>query len=327
MIGISAIRKKEQGILAIGNHPAILQSILDFDFLSGKSAPSVCAVITEGRKAQKLFFGTEEILIPCFPHASFMPKEIKREVSWILNLQSGRRAFTSTVLFFDTFPDASGGTIFAENIPEKYATELIQKFSGKKLILGPASVGFLVPGVLKLGAIGGIDPEQIAKSKLTLPGSVAVASTSGGMTNELIRAVVSAGKRISFAAAVGGDRFPVASLTDICTLAEDDPDTKALVYFGELGGTDEYEIIELIETKRLTKPVIAYIAGIIDETFDDHMQFGHAKALVRGQNESARAKRDALRAAGVLAPDTFPEFLNTLTKLPEKPYTGAMPDA
>ena len=75
------------------------------------------------------------------------------------------------------------------------------------------------------------------------------------------------------------------------------PETKAIVYFGELGGVDEYEIVGLLEKKKLTKPILAYIAGIIDEAFDEHMQFGHAKALVAHQDESARAKRDALREA------------------------------
>ena len=140
------------------------------------------------------------------------------------------------------------------------------------------------------------------------------------MTNELIRAVADAGKRVSFAVAIGGDRFPVASLTDVLSLAEADPNTKALVYFGELGGVDEYEIVEMIKSKRFTKPVVAYIAGVIDEAFKEHMQFGHAKALVAQKDESARAKREALRAIGVIAAETFPEFLKELQKLPEDDF-------
>ena len=191
----------------------------------------------------------------------------------------------------------------------------------KNLLAGPSGVGLLVPGHLKLGAIGGTDPAQIEASKLSTSGSVAVVSTSGGMTNELIRAVASAEKRLSFAISIGGDRFSIASLTDVLLLAQSDPDTKAIVYFGELGGVDEYEIVELIEKKKLTKPVLAYVAGVIDEAFDEHMQFGHAKALVASQNESARAKRDALRKAGAVTPDSFPEFLAKMQQLPTNDFS------
>lgn len=194
---------------------------------------------------------------------------------------------------------------------------------GGYLLVGPSGVGLIVPGFLKLGAIGGVRPEQIEGSKLTESGSIAVGSTSGGMTNELIQAVVKAGKTISFAAAVGGDRFPVLSLTRLFELAEADPQTKAFVYFGELGGTDEYEIIELIKQKRFNKPIVAYIAGVIDEAFTEHTQFGHAKALVQSQDQSARAKRQALRTVGVTAPDTFAEFLEALQTLPSS--TISMP--
>ena len=313
---IEQIRKGKNKILALGSHPAIIQSILDFDFMCGKSSPSIVGLITGNRKAEKYFFGQSELLIPCYPNINAVPAEIKRRVNWMLNLQSGRRAFESTVGFFEAFPQALGGHIFAENVPEKHATELIRRFGSKYLIAGPSGVGFLVSGSLKLGAIGGVDLRQIAASKLSTRGSIAVVSTSGGMTNELLRAVADAGKRVSFGVAIGGDRFPVASLTDVLALAESDPNTKALVYFGELGGVDEYEIVEMVKSKKFTKSIVAYIAGIIDEAFDEHVQFGHAKALVAQKNESARAKRETLRAVGVIAAETFPEFLEEISKLP-----------
>ena len=317
---LEAVRGGKTGILVIGNHAAIIQSILDFDHLSGEKEPSVVAIVGGTRRAQKFFFGSSELLIPCIPDIAAVPSNLRKRISWMLNLQSGRRAFDSTVAFFEAFPDALGGHVFAENVPEKHATELIKRYGDKKLIAGPSGVGFLVAGELKLGAIGGTDPAQLEASKLATKGSVAVVSTSGGMTNELIRAVASAGKRVSFAISIGGDRFPVTSLTDVLLLAQHDAKTKSIVYFGELGGVDEYEIVELIEKKKLTKPVLAYIAGVIDEAFDEHMQFGHAKALVAQPNESARAKRDALRSAGATAPDSFPEFLAAMKELPSEEF-------
>lgn len=314
---IDQVRKGKTGILVIGNHPAIIQSILDFDYLCGASNPSVVACITGGRKAQKFFFGKDELLIPCFRGVDALPASLATRVSWMLNMQSGRRVFESTVAFFAKFPHALGGHLFAENVPEEHAAELIKRFTPTYFLAGPSGVGLLVPGHLKLGAIGGIDPAQLEASKLATEGSLAVVSTSGGMTNELIRSVALAGQRLSFACAIGGDRFPVASLADVLLLVERDPQTKAVLYFGELGGVDEYEIAELLRKRKLTKRVVAYIAGVIDEAFDEHMQFGHAKALVARADESARAKRDALRETGAIAPDTFPEFLSELRKLPE----------
>jgi ATP citrate (pro-S)-lyase len=320
MISIEDIRKSPQGVLVLGNHPGIVQAILDFDHACGKSEPSILACITSNRKALKFFFGKGEVLIPCYLKVTAVPKDIAQKVNWMLNAQSGRRAFDATIAFFDAFPDAYGGHIFAENVPERHETELIKKYGGKKIIAGPSGVGILVGGHLKVGAIGGTGLAQLEQGKLATAGSIAVVSTSGGMTNELITDVALAGKRISFSIAIGGDRFPISSLTDVLTLAENDPATEAVVYFGELGGVDEYEIVEMIQKKKLTKPVLAYIAGVIDEAFDEHMQFGHAKALVARKDESARAKRDALRAVGVTTPDTFPEFLEELAKLPSPEF-------
>lgn len=320
------IRLEEPRILALGIHGPIIQSVLDFDFLCGKTRPSIVAIVAGNRKAQKYFFGDTEILIPCFPSADAVPRNISRGISFALVLQSGRRAYDTTVQFFDCFPEAHGAHIFAENVPEKHATELIRLYGKRYAIFGPSGVGFLVPGSLKLGAVGGTDPEQIQAGALTTTGAVAVVSTSGGMTNELIRAVVDSGHRVSFAASIGGDRFPVTSLTQVLAFAESDPATKAIVYFGELGGADEYEIVAMKKSGKLKKPVLAYIAGVIDNAFDEHVQFGHAKALVRTEDESASAKRTALGASGVLVSHTFPEFLNALTGLPHKAADATVPD-
>ncbi len=319
---LNAIRDGEQGTLVSGVHLPILQSTLDFDYLSG-NARSILGIVTAGRKSVKLFWGTEEFLMPCYADFASVPEEIKDEVRFLLNVQSGRRAYESTVAFFDTFPRAIGSHIFAENVPEAHAAKLIERFGGKKVIAGPSGVGFVVPGKLKMGAIGGVDATQIEANRLTTSGSIAVISTSGGMTGELINAVVGAGKRLSFAFCIGGDRFPISSLSEALALAEQDPATKGIAYFGELGGVDEYEIVELIRTKKLTKPMAAYIAGIIDESFEEHVQFGHAKALVAHKDESARAKREALRAANVTAPDTFPEFIEALKNLPDTDVTDS----
>ncbi|MBM3272658.1 hypothetical protein FJY94_05320 [Candidatus Kaiserbacteria bacterium] len=317
MIGIKDIRKKDNLILVVGNHTATVQSMLDFDYLSGKKEPSVVGIVGGGtRKAQKFFFGAREVLIPCFSDIAVIPEEVRSRVSWLLNTMSARRVFETTVQFFEAFPHALGAHIFAENVPEKQATELFARYGTKKLIAGPSGVGLCVGGHLKLGVIGGTDIVQLEEAKLAAEGSIAVVSTSGGMTNELIRAVAGSGRCVSFACSIGGERFPVTGLSGVLRLAQEDRETKAIVYFGELGGIDEYEIVQMLEEKTLTKPVLCYIAGIIDEAFAEHVQFGHAKALVARPDESTRAKRAALVRAGAIVPPNFPAFLTAIGTLP-----------
>src|SRR5690606_15126598 len=86
---------------------------------------------------------------------------------------------------------------------------------------------------------------------------------------------------------------------------------------GVLGGTDEYELVTLIEEGALTKPVIAYIAGVIGETFEAPVQFGHAKALAGSKSETASAKREALAGSGVIVAESISELADRVTQLPQ----------
>lgn len=316
---LTTIRTTEQKMLVVGLHVGIIQSILDFDAMLGKATPSVLAIVVGNRKVVKFFFGGKEILIPCFPSITLIPKEMGAEINFLLNLQSGRRVKETTTQFFEAFPHAQGAHLFAENVPENHALELKEQFPDK-CIAGPGGVGLLVPGHLKLGAIGGVTPEQIVGSALLTPGNVAVISTSGGMVGELIRSLANAGRRMSFAACVGGERFPISSYTDFFLLAEADPETKSVLYYGELGGEDEYEIAELMKKEFFTKPLVAYVAGTVDESFPERTQFGHARALAQNKSESARAKREILVAAGAVAPDSFEDFINAFSKLPQASF-------
>jgi ATP citrate (pro-S)-lyase len=86
------------------------------------------------------------------------------------------------------------------------------------------------------------------------------------------------------------------------------------VYFGELGGRDEYDLCEAIKDKQITKPIFAYIAGRF-ESKDEKIQFGHAKALAKTEDETALAKMAALKTAGVHVSDTFSDFMTAFTTL------------
>lgn len=96
-----------------------------------------------------------------------------------------------------------------------------------------------------------------------------------------------------------------------------DKATKAIVFFGEVGGTDEYEVARLLEKAKKPKPLIVYIAGVFAEKFDQPTQFGHAKSMAQSKSETATAKKQALKASGAVVADSFEEFEKQLINLPK----------
>lgn len=316
MRSIESIRKQPGDILAIGAYKPGIQAILDFDALCDKVRPSVVAIVGSNKQFEKFFWGDGEMLIPCYPTIE-QAKQAVPSVGWLFNTSSARRAYQSTRDFFTAYPDADGAHLFAEDIPELQATKLYDEYAkAGKTIVGPAGVGLIVPGALKLGVVGGVDRRQLKANYLNQGGSVAVLSASGGMINELINIVTSTQHMISFALCFGGDRFPATTPRDAFLAAEVDQQTKQIVYYGELGGTDEYEIVELINSGKLTKPVTVYIAGIIGETFDTPVQFGHAKALAGSRDETASAKQQALREAGVMVAESISGLARVIAGIP-----------
>ncbi len=316
-LNIAALRALNPRIVALGNSKGIIQSILDFDFLAGRKSPSVVAIVAAGRKSERYFFGENEVTVPVYLAVGRLPKSLREQVNLFLNLSSGRRVLASSKQAIKELPALVGGVVFAEGLPEKHALELAETANAAGLWLaGGASVGIVVPGVVKLGPIGGIQAPQLVDSKLLTPGSVAVVSSSGGMVSEIIRLVATTGHALSFSLALGGERFPMSSPQEVFAAAQADPVTTSIVYFGELGGRDEYELAEMIASGAVTKPVVAYIAGTVAELFETPPQFGHAKAMAASVDESARAKSDALRAAGVKSATTFAEFAQYVAELP-----------
>lgn len=311
-ISLETIKNNVSAILVTGSHTRIMQSILDFDYAGGKESPSIVAIVSQGRKTQKLFWGDSEVLIPVFQSIEDVKKSDLKP-NFLLNITSASSTFLMVDTFFTCFPDAYGAHIFAESVAERDALALIEKYGHTKLIAGPSGVGMCIPGTLKLGAIGGVLGERLAELGST-KGSTAVVCSSGGMVNELMYQIVAQGAGISFAVAFGGDRFPVTSPLEWILLAQNDPETKQIVYFGELGGRDEYALVEAIKDKRVTKPVYAYIAGRY-EAADEKIQFGHAKALAKSEDETAQAKMDALEAVGVIVARSFSDFMANFASL------------
>jgi ATP citrate (pro-S)-lyase len=319
MIDIQALRKLENPkTIIFGNHQGIIQSILDFDFLAHKAEPSVIAVVGVQQRLLRYFWGSREIAIPGFLDLEATPEATNQAAKLFVVAQSGRRAVAAGKDALEKLPHVQGGMIFAEGVPERHAINLRKAAEEqKKFILGPASVGLTLGGLIKLGAIGGILPDQIAHSGLLHGGKVAVISSSGGMVNEIINFLASNAIGVSFAAAVGGERYPITTPVELIEQALQDSETEAIVYFGELGGTDEYDIAKLLKNTKTKKPVYAYVAGIIAEKFENAPQFGHAKSMAQNKSETTSAKKQVLKSAGVEVSDSFSDLERNIAKLPK----------
>jgi len=126
------------------------------------------------------------------------------------------------------------------------------------------------------------------------PGKVGVVSRSGTLVYEAVDQLTRLGIGQSTCVGAGGDPIVGTSLRETLELFEADPDTAAVVLVGEIGGSQEQEAAEFIRAK-MTKPVVAFIAG---STAPPGRRMGHAGAIIAGDTGTARAKKEALAAAG-----------------------------
>ena len=170
-----------------------------------------------------------------------------------------------------------------------------------------ATVGGIKPGCFRIGNTGGM-MDNIIRSKLYRPGSVAYVSRSGGMSNELNNILSLHTDGVYEGVAIGGDRYPVSTFVDHLLRYQEDPKVKMMVLLGEIGGVEEYIVCDLLKQKRITKPIIAWCIGTCSDVFSTDVQFGHAGASASGAKETARAKNLALKQAGAVVPESFDDL-------------------
>ncbi|MCB9798451.1 succinate--CoA ligase subunit alpha [Candidatus Nomurabacteria bacterium] len=168
-------------------------------------------------------------------------------------------------------------------------------------IIGPSSLGFINPGQARVGVIGG--PKDQA-DEIFMPGSIGIISRSGGMTNELSWQVRRAGMGQSSAVHVGGDLLMGTTYADILKEFEKDTQTKAVIIFGEHGGSYEFEIADLVRDKGFTKPLAVFVGGKFANSLPEGVNIGHAGAIVE-RGKGAAEKEAALKAAGVMIAQTY----------------------
>ncbi|PVZ98694.1 hypothetical protein BB558_005297 [Smittium angustum] len=294
--------------IVFGMQPRAVQGMLDFDFICKRQVPSVACIVYpfSGNHVQKFYWGTQETLLPVF---SSLSEAIKRfpEVSVVVNFSSCRSVFESTMEMI-SYPNIKAIAIIAEGVPERRARQIIAASKKKGvLIIGPATVGGIKPGCFKIGNTGGM-MDNIASSKLYFAGSVAYVSKSGGMSNEINNIVSRTTDGVYEGVAIGGDRFPGSTFLDHILRYQADPNIKLIVLLGEVGGTEEYRVIEAVKAGIVTKPIVAWCIGTCAKMFDTEVQFGHAGALANSDLETADSKNTSMRAAGILVPLTFEEL-------------------
>jgi succinyl-CoA synthetase alpha subunit len=176
--------------------------------------------------------------------------------------------------------------VITEGIPIGDTAEFwaYAKKKGTSRIIGPNCPGIITPGV----ALAGITPASI-----TGTGPIGLVSKSGTLTYQMMFEL----RDIGFSTAIGIGGDPIIGTTHIDALAafEADPDTKAIVMIGEIGGDAEERAADFIKAN-VKKPVVGYVAGF---TAPEGKTMGHAGAIVSGSSGTAQAKQEALEAAGV----------------------------
>lgn len=306
---------KETRTIIWGLQARAVQGMLDFDYVCERKRPSVAAMVYpfSGNHRQKFYYGHKEIMIPVYKEMSEAMNK-HPDADCMINFASLRSAYDATLEAMQ-FTQIRTIAIIAEGIPEAKTRQLNHK--AKELgvtIIGPATVGGIKPGCLKIGNTGGM-LDNILASKLYRPGSVAYVSRSGGMSNELNNIISRTTDGVYEGVAIGGDRYPGTTFMDHIMRYQENPEIKMIVVLGEVGGTEEYKICDAIKNGVVTKPIIVWCIGTCAGMFTSEVQFGHAGASAHGDNETAIAKNKALKEAGAYVPESFDSLFDLIREV------------
>jgi len=293
-----------------------IQRMLDFDYICKRESPSIAAIINPGRAGiHKAFWGTKEILLPMYKTIALAAKAYP-EADVMVNFASHRSAFETTMEALQEMTIRVVAVI-AEGVPERQSRVMSATARNlSKIIIGPATVGGMAAGAFRIGNTAGTI-ENIIASKLYRPGCVGFVSKSGGMLNEAFNIISRNSNGIYEGVAIGGDRYPGSNMLDHIMRYEANPEIKMIACLGELGGEDEYRIIQALSAGKITKPLVAWVTGTCSPVLPASVQFGHAGAKADTEKETAQAKNRAFREAGAYVPASFDGYGDTVREVYE----------
>lgn len=192
--------------------------------------------------------------------------------------------------------------LITEGVPLLDSLRLVNRIAsnGTMRLLGGNCAGIITPGQCKMG---------IMPAHIFAPGPVGLVSRSGTLTYEIVWELTNAGLGQTTCVGIGGDPLPGTRFADTLEMFEADPQTKAIVMIGEIGGADEEEGAEFIRV--MTKPVVGFISG---RTAPPGKRMGHAGAIISGGLGTAESKVEALEAAGVAVANSTREVAEFVTE-------------
>ncbi len=200
--------------------------------------------------------------------------------------------------------------LITERVPHQDILEVIAR--SKEVgahVIGPNSPGIVSPGKANIGGLGG--RAEFARD-FFMEGPIGVVSRSGGTATTICYYLTRSGLGQSTAIGMGGDAYVGMNLCELLSLFEEDEETRAVAFYGEIGTTIEEDAATFIKGGGFTKPLVAYIAGRYTRP---EIRFGHAGAIITRGRGRAENKIEALRDAGVSVVDHLADIGSTLKKM------------